>query len=215
MSPLSKDPESKKSEEETILLDKKNRGEQTLDYRQLHKQAKEGNSHEKLEKEKERNKRLADKMAQTSAITYYYPETKDIELLVHIESFLINQKTDMLSFLKFIHFSLYKKFDALISFFAYNNTQYEILYSTHNEEEYSLESLEKEISKIDIPTWKDETYQIETNQFIYPYYDQGALLGVAIGHFPDSVFSHEDASRVEMLLMCAKSVFIQYQKDYV
>lgn len=215
----------KEDYEKVFSYDKgpKDLGEQTIDYSSFSEETKAGKREEQKEKERLRHKAIADKLAQTPEIKYYYPSTKSIENLVHIESFLINPKMESSQYLKFIHFMLYKRFKALITFFSYRSSKFQLLYSSHLTEDLSIikvednekyvEGLKEGLKETQIPTWSDETYQVELNQFIYPYFQDGVLLGHAIGHFPDSIFTHEDAQQVEMYLMCAKSVYLQIQKD--
>ncbi|MFT6631949.1 MAG: hypothetical protein ACJAS4_001911 [Bacteriovoracaceae bacterium] len=207
---------------------KKEYEENILDYSQFKKQYKEGKLSISEEKKVEIEKKFVDKILEEPEYTFYDNQSFGLEYLVIHNDFLLKDSVTADNLFKFIHFALIKEYAADITFYLMDpsakddssNHSTIRLYSGHlarkNEilgndfHEYETENLEKWVDT-KLPLWQDETYQVETNEFIYPYFEDGKLLGFAVSHFKNTVRDHSDAAKVELLAMCLKgSILDEY-----
>ena len=74
--------------------------------------------------------------------------------------------------------------------------------------EFENENMKDWLS-VRLPTWKDETYQIEINEFVYPYFEDGEVLGFAVCHFKNTIKYHIDSHKVELLVMSLKGAILE------
>ncbi len=164
---------------------------------------------------------------------YKFFENKSygIEYLVIHNNFLLQEASTSESLFKFIHFALMKEYNADISFYLVDDAQVEAstdigedkpelksLYCGHRAREnkdYDFDFNDIEDKNLTewvsrkLPYWKDETYQVPINEFIYPYFEEGKYLGFAISHFVGTVKNHDDAAKVELLAMCLKGTILE------
>lgn len=216
-----------KMQEEQLAVQEKNQEENVLDYRKFKKEYREGSEEEQEEKELELINRNADRNTELAEVEFFEPYSHGLEYLVICNDFLLKEETDALSLMRFIHFALIKEFQGEVSFYLYDpslvvqNGEQDLpkpclvnFYDGHRNSKLKIvedmEALEVERliqwGEVKLPTWEDETYQIERNEFIYPYFEDGELLGVAVSHFKQTVTNHADAAKVELLLMSLKGV---------
>ena len=182
----------------------------------MKKEMQEAKSKTQAQKQKELAKKFADNVALTPDVTYYYPKTDGLEYFIHLESFYHDKNSEEKNYFKFLHFSLKKELDGVVSFYINENNSNIPFYIGHkdaNLEDYKLDNWEElevyfqtRLEKVDAPTWKDTKYQSDINEFIYPYYYEGNLLGHAVAHFRKSIRGHVDAMKAELMLMAAKGM---------
>jgi hypothetical protein len=218
----------KASENELDGTDKKRYEENVLDYSEFKKQYKEGTLDTSEEQRKSTEKKYIEKILEEPEYTFYDNLSFGLEYLVIHNDFLLKENISAENLFKFIHFALIKEYDGDISFYLLDPTSSDEeklkpvtrLYSGHvtrkNEllgndfSQFESQNMQKWIDT-KLPFWLDETYQIETNEFIYPYFEEGKLLGFAVSHFKNTVNSHEDAAKIELLAMSLKgSIFDEY-----
>ena len=202
--------------------------EQTLDYSKFKKDRHTGEfTSEDDEAELKEKKTTEDILAEEEYI-FYKNRSYGLEYLVIYNDFLLNSKMSADNLYKFIHFALIKDYHGVLSVILLDPRVEDIkqagvsgiklVYNGHDQNvgEYVpsefMTYLDESIDRLlacNIPTWKDETFQIEMNEFIYPFYEEGKLLGYAICHLKDSVKSHNDATKIELLVMSLKGVVMQ------
>lgn len=221
---------SRSQEEFGETKEKKEYEEQVLDYKKFKEERKEGTRLKEEQEEQRRKQKELDELLDQPEYIFYENLSFGLEYLIIHSDFLMNETITMLDFFKFIHFALIKSFAGDISFYLVeddsNETEAEInwkcLYSGHrirknpildnNYEKYELSYIQEWLKK-PIPTWRDETYQEEINEFVYPYFEEGILLGVAVAHFKNTVKDHHHASKVELLSLCLKGLMLnEYEK---
>lgn len=215
-----------RNQEENILeRNKKDWGEQTIDYRSLKVTRNTGRL--KLESNTTSSGSEVDleQAVMLPEKKYFYPGTYGLDFLIHANAMSLNITVDNLKILKFIHFSIMKEMNGIVSFYTINNksgdensNKYSLVYDGHtnaNLEKYSisasenyLESFYPQWEQVELPTWQDETYTSSTNEFVYPYFENGKKFGFAVAHFLDSVTGHYLAVKAELLLMSAKSIIL-------
>lgn len=218
--------------EEQLNLSKKKHGEeQTLDYAKFKKEYLKGSESENLIKQEKLNKIKIKEILEEPEYNFFENKSFGLEYLIIHNDFLLKENITSSSLFKFIHFALMKEYDGDVSFYlAKDSTDDEVslsepncLYSGHrvrknlvlknNFEEFEKENFEKWLGT-ELPHWKDETYQTEINEFIYPYFEEGKFMGCAVSHFREGVKSHEDAAKVELLVMCLKgSIMDEFEKN--
>ena len=198
--------------------------ENSLDYRELKKiYKKKQNGEEELDSD-QKEKIIIDKILKEPEYTFFKNDSFGLEYLIIHSDFLL--KKDMISekLFKFIHFALIKEYKADISFYLYNSRTdlFNRIYCGHivrenkvlnnDYDSFEVENLD-EWREIRLPTWKDETYQVEINHFIYPYFEDGEYLGFCVSHFPKTIENHNDANKVELLCLCLKgSILDEFDK---
>ncbi len=205
----------------------KDLGEQTIDYRDFDKKSPvEGEFADKDGEEQEYvNTTPVASILEEPELTWYENKSYGLEYLVIHNSFLLQDPIDALSLFKFIHFALMKEYKADISLYLLKPNvdepqgidDYICLYSGHrqrqaalSDEDFQLEMREKFSvwKEVRLPSWKDETYQVAINEFVYPYFEDGRYMGLAVSHYQNSVQTHEDAAKVEILFMCLKGTIL-------
>lgn len=100
-----------------------------------------------------------------------------------------------------------------------------------NEYKAELKSYKEELSKVEsiweekyqgllsewrefkTPDWKDHTFQIEENFFIFPFYEGVTLMGLTV-FLPDEKFNPERSDAMEAVFEVARGIFItEYHKN--
>ena len=71
---------------------------------------------------------------------------------------------------------------------------------------YKEQNLEDLLQK-KVPTWSDETFQSEKQEFIFPFYDGSKFLGLAITLF-DEKFEQVHAAKVEILIETCRGLYL-------
>jgi len=197
--------------------DKKDWGEQTIDYRTMRIEQNARKAKLRSDAQESLDRSIADKLALMDEIEYFYPGTYGVEFLVHYNSFSINQAFENINLLKFIHFSLMKEMEAVVSFFIINESRPKLIYNGHKDidlNKYLIESkdyLDENInsfSSLDLPTWRDESFQEKVNEFVFPFHNDGKKYGFAVAHFDSSITGHFSAMKAELLLMSSKGVIL-------
>jgi hypothetical protein len=208
--------------------EKKQYKENVLDYGQFKKQYKDGKLSITEDQKVKIEKDFIHKILEEPEYTFFDNQSFGLEYLVIHNDFLLKDTVTADNLFKFIHFALIKEYGADITFYLIdpsaneesNNHSTLRLYSGHlarkNEilgndfHEFEEENLGKWVDT-KLPLWLDETYQIEINEFIYPYFEEGKLLGFAVSHFKKTIQNHSDAAKVELLAMCLKgSILDEY-----
>lgn len=211
--------------------EKKEYTEQILDYGEFKKEKKQGRLLKEKEEEALKKQKELEKILDEPEYKFFENISFGLEFLIIYNDFLLKENITSLDLFKFIHFALLKSYGGDISFYLVrgggdeNETRrsWECLYSGHRVrknlllendfDRYEAINIEEWMSQ-KIPFWRDETYQEEINEFIYPYFEEGELMGIAVSHFKQTVKDHGDASKVELLCMCLKGVIInEYRKE--
>jgi hypothetical protein len=224
---IKKDKSSNYGEDYGYVIKKKNRGEQTINYADFKKKVLEDKLREEAENKIKFAKKVLEDILKEDEYIFYENRSYGLEYLIIYNDFLLNSEMENSSLYKFIHFALFKEFEGVISLFLIDPRIEDLSKSTHNElrslykghdsskvklieGEFSsfLESNFDSLISCSIPVWKDETYQLEINEFIYPFYEDGKYIGFAVGHFNKSIANHDDASKVELLVMSLKGVVL-------
>lgn len=207
--------------------------EQTLDYSQFKVKKDYKESELSVDKANElKSQQKLEALLQEDEYVFYDNRSYGLEYLIIYNDFLLNNKMERSHLYKFIHFALLKEYQGVISISVLDSRVENInesegscfrhVYCGHDSsknklidsdyERFVISNFDKIIST-NIPTWGDETYQVAINDFIYPFYEHGSLLGYAIGHFDRTIMSHHDASKVELLVMSLKGVVLdEYNK---
>ena len=208
---------------------KKDLGEQTLDYSAF-KKKKDTNDTEGLQELDEGQRRAIQQNLEEPELFFYDAQTYGLEFLVFFNHFLLLSDIQISKLFKFIHFAFIKEYSADIS--VYLNTagvQENMLVSSmlklheghiqaqtvFSEEAYIKILAQNETiwATVTLPTWEDETFELEPNSFIYPYYQDGTHLAFAIVHFKSKVKGHDQAKEVESLLMMLKGPILAALKE--
>jgi hypothetical protein len=202
--------------------DKKDWGEQTIDYRTMRIEQAARKAKLRSEEQKVLDRSIADKLALMDDVEYFYPGTFGIEFLIHYNSYSINLSFENINLLKFIHFSLMKEMDAVVSYFIIENSKPNLVYNGHKDidlNKYLIESKDyliqktEELSNLDLPAWRDESFQEKINEFVYPFYNDGKKYGFAVAHFDSSVTGYLSAKKAELLLMSSKGAILSMASE--
>lgn len=199
--------------------------EEVLDYGQFKKDKKQGKLLKEQEEEERRKKKELEDLLDLPEYKYFENISFGLEYLIIHNDFLLKENTTTDEFFKFIHFALLRAFSGDVSFYLVvkhpeeegKDYLWKCLYSGHRArknpilendfERYEAINIQDWL-RMSIPTWRDETYQEEINEFVYPYFEDGVLLGIAVAHFKDTVKSHDDASKVELMSLCLKGLIL-------
>jgi hypothetical protein len=188
--------------------------ETILDYTKYKKQYREGNLKDddftdipKIEKERVK------KLLSEPEYTYFPPETYNLTFLVNYLQLFKSNKEPLVLF-KFVLFSLQKLFNGALSLVDNDGR---ILFNGHQLVNFSEPDDELLLSLIDykLPAWRDETYQEDINQFIYPYFQDGERLSTLIVHTKNGPRDHDESSYIELLSMLLKCIILETQKREV
>lgn len=213
--------------EDALYLSKeKEYGEQTLDYAQFRKEHQDGDIAKKLVAQERLKQKQLEALLEEPEYTFYENQSFGLEFLVIYNDFILKEKTILSDLYKFIHFALIKSFDGDISVYLVEGQTSELvgeikwrcLYSGHRARGNLI--LKNDMNKHEalymqdwlarpIPTWSDMTFQDDILEFIYPYFEEGVLLGCAVCHFYKSVHTHQDAAKVEILAVSLKGAILE------
>lgn len=202
--------------------DKKDWGEQTIDYRTMRIEQAQRKAQLRSEDQEKLDRALADKIALIDEIEYFYPGTYGIEFLVHHSSFSMNKEFENINLLKFVHFSLMKEMNSIVSYFVIKDQNPVCVYDGHidsDTEKYEMEPTQyfeenlEQFFQIELPTWKDESFQSKINEFIFPFHNDGKKHGFAVAHFYESVTGHFSAIKAELLLMSSKGAILAMAQE--
>ncbi len=201
--------------------------EQVLDYAKFREEKRRGSLSLTEDKLQELEKKAVESLLEIPEPHFYENKSFGLEYLVLLNDFLMREKVEPAHLMKFIHFALVKEYQADFSIYMkrkstgeeYFLQDFRCFYHGHEtskkiyavEEWEALEESEgDEWGKVHLPTWRDETYQLEINTFIYPYFEDDELLGFSIAHFKKgSINNHGQAKEVEALLMSLKGVILE------
>lgn len=212
--------------EELLKKEKKEGEEQTLDYSKFKKNKNYGEFKGEEEENLALERKRLEKILEEPEYSFYENESFALEYLVILNDFLLKDEINSLNLFKFVHFALIKEYVGDISFYLISNYDEENPENTSSESLYLGHQLSKNIfseddynryvatnlsvwQNVKLPTWKDETYQIEQNEFIYPYFEDGEPLGFAVAHFKETVKNHSDAFKIELIAMSVKGVILE------
>jgi hypothetical protein len=197
------------------VSEKKDLGEQTIDYSKLKKQYEEGDlGSDEAIKDFSAKKKLQE-LLEEPEYTYYEPVSYGMEYLVLIQDFYTKRDGTSGELFKFISFALMKSLSAIMTVFVFDEQKIaNPVFSGHELMDFTGdlnwdEEFDKNIEEweqIKLPTWSDNTFQEEMNSIVYPLFEEGEHYGLIVAHFENSIFTHEDAANAEMLLMTAKGV---------
>lgn len=217
---------SKKDEDELQDDINKNFKEQVLDYGKFKKQFLDGDFSDNTDEESLDAKKSIEKALDFPEYTFFASESFGLEYLVFYNDFLLKENINVDNLYKFIHFCLIKEFNAHISIYLYEPNsdpeseplnQYKEIYYGHKEEDRKVMNSNFDSVKAKnfnhwhetkIPFWKDETYQLEVNEFVYPFFEDGKKLGFMVGHFNQTIKNHSDAYKVELLIINLKGAIL-------
>lgn len=218
---LEKQIEPEKEEYELLLKyskDKKSGPETVLDYKQLHKEYKQGKLKLSAELEEKVKRKNCDQLALEKDFNLLDFDSYGIEYFITYNDLIWKSAKKPQVLLKFVHFALLKEFSAEVCFYSLQDGKYQLAYSGITEKSIPKEYEEFEkfetINKnrwetTKLPTWSDETFQDELIEFIYPYYEEGEPIGFAAAYFPKTISNHTDAKKAELLLNMSKGVFLE------
>lgn len=151
---------------------------------------------------------------------YYYPQTLGLEYLLIYNDMLSYENVGTQHLCKLIQFAYKKEFDAPLSLYLVHPSgadKYEPVFEGHMEPNSFYEAEEFESYKhqsfgrwreIKIPTFQDETFQSDKNEFVYPYFKEEKLLGFSIVHLHPLKGNHQDAKKIELLSLALVGVII-------
>ena len=194
---------------------KKEEYENVIDYREFDKEIR-ANEFNKAESwiQQETNK-LIEELLDEPEYKFFEPKTFGLEYLILIQDFYQKSQVVSTDIFKFISFSLMKSFNAFMSVYIFDAQKlsnevfcgHKVLgmYQAQEWEDLFDQNIE-EWEECKLPIWKDETYQVQINEFIYPLFEDHLHIGFVVSHFTDSIKSHEDAAMAEMLVMSIKGI---------
>lgn len=141
-----------------------------------------------------------------------------IDTVINIMSLYINHATED-KILNTIIKNLKKIQNPTISFYMYNSESksfQEKYYSKRLDDSHLSNELWKEKEKNEIkqwlntriPTWSDEKFINDENQFIFPYFEASTQLGFTVLHWNENI-AIELAQRIEIILESARGLFLQ------
>lgn len=218
---LEKQIEPEKEEYDLLLKyskDKKLGPESVLDYKQLHREYKEGKLKLNAELEEKVKRKNCDQLALEKDFTLLEFDSYGVEYFITYNDLIWKSAKKPQVLLKFVHFALLKEFSAEVCFYTLQDGKYQLAYNGITEKTWpklfdefdKFEAINKvRWEKTELPTWSDETYQANMNEFIYPYYEEGEPIGFAVAHFPKTITNHMDAKKAELLLNMSKGVFLE------
>lgn len=208
-----------KQESKTEKSRLKDLGEQIIDYKTFVIKKKSGELKLSQKDEKELKDELYQKEQEIDESEYYYPETMGLEYLILYNDMLYLEQVNAIHLCKLIQFAYQKEFEAPFSVYLLNKDGgFDPIYEGHvlNPTMFSIdefENMKKERSSkwknIKIPTFEDETFIKDRNEFIYPYFKDGEHFGFAVTHLKPLKKNHQDAKKVELLSLCLHGVVLE------
>ncbi len=203
-------------------LAKNNYREEVLDYRALKDEMKLKGSALDPAQIKAVREKLILKLLEEPELEYFPTESYGLEYLVLYNDFLWKKNIPMAQLFKFAHFSLMKEFEANMSIFTNtdddsrpfkiydghkNNKVNKLASFSSTFEDYETKKLVK-WSQVRLPQWEDETFQLDINEFIYPFFEDNNYIGFCVAHFPKTVTDHTQARKAELFCMMVKGAIL-------
>ena len=218
---------NKKDGEQTISLNRRDAGEQTIDYGKIHKEFTEGKYEEKVEeedsnREDKKNKKEEDEDSDKPVIP---PDSKGLEYIINLLKLYEDPEVNEEQILDYISKVTDSETNGHLIFFIYDNRKgdfFEIFNSFVEKENPDpvRSELWSEIRRDNIktwketqlPTWKDPKFLTPENIFYYPYFDGQNRLGFTIGIFNNGV-DESNSKKVEVFMESARGIFLDFSSN--
>ena len=216
-----------KDTDKIAIDDNKNIEEQTLDYSKFKKEYRNKNSETKNENDVDFTKDKFEKRLQEPEYSFYENQSFSLEYLILFNDFLMSNNLPKAQLYKFIHFALLNDFNASLAIYIldqrvedYMKTGfksfkkiYDGFSDNKNTElkmdiDFHLNNNFEYLINVKIPTWTDETFQEDINDFYYPFYEEGTLMGYGFVRSLSQINGHKDSSKVELIVMSLKSLIL-------
>ncbi|MFZ4714097.1 MAG: hypothetical protein ACOYL6_10310 [Bacteriovoracaceae bacterium] len=144
---------------------------------------------------------------------------KGLEYVLGAQKLMQKDHADPQAVLQYIAEKLMLQTNSMVTFYKNTDSVYVLTYSSQGicyEPELYLgisweqfESANKaRWESHTTPTWRDETYTQELNEFIYPFYEGDKPLGMAIVHSWQQIKNREKAFYVEVLVEATRGYFL-------
>lgn len=223
--------ESEKEKEEIkplTLSDKALNIFQTLDYSEFKEKRKTGTLDLDEDDEVLLIKKIYEEDIQEEDLNFYRPQNLGLEYLILYEDLLLKDGIQIEHLGKMIQFALLKEFNAPLSVYLVANKTESFLdllpvFEGHTQQndffdkDSYAEFLKKEqsfLAQANIPTFKDDTFQLIDNYFVYPFYEDSELKAIGICHVGKHVSSHALAKKVELIIMSLKGFILDEYKAF-
>lgn len=204
-----------REETEIILTYSRNRKkgwETELDYQDIYKEYQSGRAQLNTTLAQKIKNRNAEKLIEDEEFALYDYESYGLEYFVLYQEILEKGLTDYRHLFHFCYFALNKKFKTELVCYSKRGDEINLLYNSHQEDKEfkNLEThyLEK-CKATKVPTWADETFQAEKNEFIFPYSENGEILGFAVCLGVQGGSEPLVAERFEFYLSMLKGVYCE------
>lgn len=208
-----------------IDFDKKtDRGTITLDYSKLKKEYKE--IIEQLEGNKDFIEKIKEEQSKESSLKkadIHLPHSNGIEHLIGIIELYLDKEIKNVDILDHIGSILWKNYLAKCGFVLLkDNSKEEDLFHNYNSDENLKKiaiSTEINWNKIKIlndqnwksktiPSWKDDTFRSDRNEFIFPYFEGKNHMGFGVAQFFRKIPSSQQGE-IEALMEAARGIYLQ------
>ena len=218
---------AKKEGNQTISLNRRDSGEQTIDYGKIHKEFTEGKSGNKKEEEDsdEEDQKENKKEDEDSDKPVIPPDSRGLEYIINLLKLYEDPEVDEEQILDYISKVADSEVHAHLIFFIYDNRKsnfFEIFNSFVEKENPDVvrSELWSEIKRENInswketqlPTWKDPKFLSPENIFYYPYFDGPNRLGFTIGVFNNGV-EESKSKKVEVFMESARGIFLDFSSN--
>jgi hypothetical protein len=219
-------------EEQELLNDGKKEHEIIIiDYRDFKKKVKTGELKVNQEQGEHMRQKLYQLDLEVDEINYFMPDSFGVEYLIIYNDLYHKEGIQAPHLFKLLHFALKKEFNAPISLYLnttgesedeYEPKDFEEVYNGHilanpffsgDEFETYKEEFMPSWIKHRLPIFDDDTFQSDKNTFIYPFFEDGKYLGFGIVNFGAFENNHEDAKKIELLVMLGKGIIMHLYEE--
>ena len=218
-----------KSGEETFSIDKRNLGEQTIDYGKIHKEFTDSNYEKKKEEEEEREKDPEKKKKDQEELDkpVIPANSRGLEFIIRLLKLYEDPEIEENQVLDYLCQITQSEHNGHLVFFIYDRGKdnfFEVFNSFYNSDDPDKlkEEIWNEIKKENfskwksqqLPTWDDPKFFEQNNNFFYPYFDGPNRLGFTIALF-NSGIEEIYSRKIEVFLESARGIFLDFSSNEV
>ena len=217
----------KNKDGQTISINRRDSGEQTIDYGKIHKEFTDS-QYDKKKKEDELEDENEEKIKEEEeelGKPIIPPDSRSLEFIINLLKLYEDPEVDENQILDYISKVSESEVNNHLVFFIYDRTKdnfFEIFNSFVDKEnpdpvrnEIWLELKKDNINfwkETQLPTWKDPKFLGQENLFYYPYFEGQNRIGFTIGIFNNGI-DESGSKKVETFIESARGVFLDFSSN--
>jgi hypothetical protein len=218
-----------KTGEESFSIDKRNLGEQTIDYGKIHKEFTDSHYEKKKKEEEEKEKDPEKKKKEQEELDkpVIPANSRGLEFIIPLLKLYEDPEVEEKQILDYLCQITQSEHNGHLIFFIYDKGKenfFEVFNSfySHDDPDNLKEQIWLEIKKENfskwksqqLPTWDDPKFLEQNNNFFYPYFDGPNRLGFTIAIF-NSGIEEIYSRKIEVFLESARGIFLDFSSNEV